>query len=133
MEPYGALTADGCGLDGSAIFGHHQQRDHPGLREIDLINLVTGLINSLPLRQKGFLEIAFDQFKQLARQGREQSVVLMAQHRTVGQRGSSLPLKGNRRRTAAWPATIPVFPCPRARLSSAVVSFLKRASLEKFR
>src|SRR4029450_1239437 len=44
IEADRAFAANDCGLDGPAIFGHDQQGDHSGLREVDLINRRAGLI-----------------------------------------------------------------------------------------
>src|SRR5262249_58676413 len=84
----------------------------------------------LPGRKRDLLEVMLHQFEQFAGQSGEQQIVRMAQARTVAKMGSSLPSKGNRRRAAVWPATIPDFPCPRARLSSEVVWSLKSASVK---
>src|SRR5262245_62160828 len=129
MQADGSFTTNGCGLDGPTILRHHQQRDHPRLWEIDLVNRLAGLINRPSLRKSDLLEFVSHQFEHFAGQSREQPIVLMAKRRSVAQMGSYLPPTGNTRRAAVG-RRLPISPCPRARSSFAVGSPLKKRLLK---
>src|SRR5262249_57297191 len=51
LGPDGALASDRTCLDHTAVAGGHQQRDHAGLRKVDLIDRITRAVAYHSLRQ----------------------------------------------------------------------------------
>ena len=50
--PDDAFTAHGGGLDGLAVPHHREQRHHPGMWEVDLIDFLAGFQRHRSLRQR---------------------------------------------------------------------------------
>jgi len=70
-----ALAADGGGLDRLAVAQHREQRQHAGMREVDLVDLVAGLQQHHALLQGERGEVRQQPVEITARQGGEQLVV----------------------------------------------------------